>query len=153
MREYIQGFITTFCVGLMITGFGPDAPPATGLTLDGEVIRVVDGDTIVVESRVRYHVRLLDCWCAESRMNPRIADTLQMEEKAKGLAAKDHLNQIADGKIVIVHIPIEDGDISKVWTMGRVLGNVWLKSDKKQSLSEKQVESGHATKEKPRGLK
>ena len=40
--------------------------PEPGLTLDATVIRVIDGDTIVCESRVQYHVRLIDCWAPES---------------------------------------------------------------------------------------
>jgi hypothetical protein len=37
--------------------------------------------------------------------------------------------------------------------MGRLLGRVWLADDPTESLSEKQVKAGHATKTKPEYLK
>jgi hypothetical protein len=39
------------------------------------------------------------------------------------------------------------GDVSKLWTMGRVLGFIWVDGSD-ASLNAMQVESGHATKEK-----
>ena len=46
MGEYLRGFITTFAIGLMLSGLtGPDEPPSPGLTLDARCIRVIDGDT------------------------------------------------------------------------------------------------------------
>jgi endonuclease YncB( thermonuclease family) len=97
----------------------PACPPK-GMTIDGTVVRVIDGDTIVVESRVEYHVRLLDCWAPESR-------TRDLEEKRRGLAAKARMQQLAVDKPVRVFLPAAD-DLTDMMTMGRLLGRVWILS-------------------------
>lgn len=95
----------------------PACPPK-GMTIDGTVVRVIDGDTIVVESRVEYHVRLLDCWAPESR-------TKDAAEKQRGLAAKTRMQQLAGDKPVRVFLPAAD-DLTDMMTMGRLLGRVWI---------------------------
>jgi endonuclease YncB( thermonuclease family) len=97
----------------------PACPPK-GITIDGIVVRVIDGDTIVVESRVEYHVRLLDCWAPESR-------TRDLDEKQRGLAAKARMQQLAVDKPVRVFLPAAD-DLTDMMTMGRLLGRVWILS-------------------------
>lgn len=97
----------------------PACPPK-GMTIDGTVLRVIDGDTIVVESRVEYHVRLLDCWAPESR-------TRDQAEKQRGLAAKARMQQLAVDKPVRVFLPAAD-DLTDMMTMGRLLGRVWILS-------------------------
>ena len=97
----------------------PACPPK-GMTIDGTVVRVIDGDTIVVESRVEYHVRLLDCWAPESR-------TRDLDEKQRGLAAKARMQQLAADKPVRVFLPAAD-DLTDMMTMGRLLGRVWILS-------------------------
>ena len=136
---------TTFITGLLfvmiailILGFGlfgmpasagqPDTPvpdvisgvacPPRGMTIDGTVVRVIDGDTIVVESRVQYHVRLLDCWAPESR-------TKDNAEKQRGLTAKSRMKTLAENKPVRVFLPATD-DLTEMITMGRVLGRAWI---------------------------
>ncbi len=94
-----------------------DCPPP-GITIDANVVRVIDGDTIVVSSTVEYHVRLLDCWAPESR-------TLDAKEKQKGLKSKARMTQLATGKVVRVHMPGRS-DITDMVTLGRVLGRVWI---------------------------
>jgi endonuclease YncB( thermonuclease family) len=94
-----------------------DCPPR-GITLDAEVVRVIDGDTIVVASTVEYHVRLLDCWAPESR-------TKDAAEKERGLKSKARMNELVTGKAVRVHLPGQS-DITDMVTFGRVLGRVWL---------------------------
>ena len=116
--------------------FVPDPPPAPGLTLDGSVVRVVDGDTIVVESRVQYHVRLIDCWCPESR-------TSDAAEKVRGLASKARMVELTSGQRIRVSIPLT-GDLTDATTMSRVLGRAWLEDGRE--LSEVMVAEGLATK-------
>lgn len=95
--------------------------PPRGLTIDGVVTRVIDGDTIVVRSCVDYHVRLLDCWAPESR-------TRDLDEKQKGQRARRRMEELAAGKTVRVHIPGGD-NLTELITLGRVLGRVWLRVD------------------------
>ncbi len=121
--------------------------PQLGLTLDGHVIRVIDGDTIVVRSFVEYHVRLLDCWAPESR-------TRDLEEKGRGLKAKARMIELADGKSVRVNLPHSSADLTELMTMGRVLGRVWLIQDgapEDLDLSSRMVVEGFATKTKTKG--
>lgn len=122
----------------------PQCPPR-GITIDGTVIRVIDGDTVVVRSCVEYHVRLLDCWAPESR-------TLDLKEKSKGLKSKARMQTLATGKPVRVHLP-GNGDLSDTITLGRVLGRVWiLNGDRPEScdLSSIMVAEKLATAIKPK---
>jgi endonuclease YncB( thermonuclease family) len=94
------------------------ACPPRGITIDGTVVRVIDGDTIVVESRVEYHVRLIDCWAPESR-------TKDLAEKQRGLTAKSRMKTLAENKPVRVFLPTSE-DLTEMFTMGRMLGRVWI---------------------------
>lgn len=94
-----------------------DCPPP-GITIDGTVIRVIDGDTVVVRSSVEYHVRLLDCWAPESR-------TIDAAEKQRGLKSKARMVELATGKVVRVHLPGKS-NVTDMLTLGRVLGRVWI---------------------------
>tara|TARA_R110000824_G_scaffold81446_9_gene204776 strand:+ start:83 stop:478 length:396 start_codon:yes stop_codon:yes gene_type:complete len=98
--------------------------------------RVVDGDTIDVEidlgfsvfvkRRVRFYA--MDAW--ESR-------TRDLEEKKKGLAAKERVKELfkeqGDDFILISH---------ELGKYGRVLGTIVLSGDK--NLNEMLIEEGHA---------
>ena len=131
--KYTLAHIAMLCVA-----FYEPQPPANSLTLDARCIRVIDGDTIEVESKVVYRVRILDCWAPESR-------TSDVVEKQRGLRSKARMVQLVDGKPVRVSIPLT-GDLTDSATLGRVLGHVWL-DDK--SLAEIMVAEGLATKTKP----
>ena len=85
---------------------------------------------------------------------PREGKLRSQAEKAKGQAAKQNLISLANGREVIVSVPLsDDGDVAKSMTMGRVLGHVWLVDHPEKSLSVQQVEAGHATTEKPEELR
>lgn len=116
-----------------ITGSAPDQ----ATTVSCEVVRVIDGDTLVVEVRQQYRVRLLDCWAPE----------VKGASKDAGLSAKQHLESliIRHGKDGVLSVPWHS-DAASSWSMGRVLGRVWLGGN---DLSELQVDSGHARKAKP----
>ena len=123
---------------------GASVCPPRGLTIDGTVVRVIDGDTIVVESRVQYHLRLLDCWAPESR-------TTDAQEKKRGLASKARMTELATWKNVRVHLPSGGGDITDMITLGRVLGRCWLVTDDRpgnEDLSAIMVREQLATREK-----
>lgn len=116
------------------------AAPEQATTVACEVTRVIDGDTIEVEVKQRYRVRLLDCWAPEMRG----------ETKYAGVYSKSNLVEAVEvyGEEATLSVPWSV-NAAESWSMGRVLGNVWLKGCPDKSLSELQVESGHATKTKP----
>jgi endonuclease YncB( thermonuclease family) len=111
--------------------------PPIGITTKGTVVNVVDGDTVDVEVTRTVRVRLRDCWCPETR-------TRNLEEKKKGLAAKDHLvGLLEDSNDVVLFIPADsDGDIKDVFTFNRVLGYIFIDSE---NASSRMVADGHAT--------
>jgi endonuclease YncB( thermonuclease family) len=126
-------------------------PPAPGWTTQARCLRVIDGDTIEVEVRRVIRVRMLDCWAPESRIDRRVPEAAQTDEKAAGIASRENLRQLCEGKDVIVQIPSGE-DVGKAITMGRWLGNVWVEGDG-ESLSEKQVAGGFAETTKPERVK
>jgi endonuclease YncB( thermonuclease family) len=118
----------------------PALPPATGWTTAARITEVYDGDTITVEVTRRFRVRLLDCWAPEIR-------TRDAEEKARGLEAAAYLTALAEGKDAILHVPLEGIDAAGAWSMGRILGHVWMVGDDRH-LSSHMIEAGHATRTK-----
>jgi len=112
-----------------------------GIQFGGEIVKVLDGDTIEVEVRRRVRVRLLDCWAAETR-------TTDPEEKAKGMEAKKFLTEIALGNNAKVFVPIEGAArFGESMSFGRVLAFVEVNG---ADLSEAMVAAGLATTEKKR---
>lgn len=98
--------------------FSAPACPPRGMTVDGEIVRVIDGDTVVVRTSIEYHVRLIDCWAPESR-------TKNQAEKARGLKSKARLVELAKPETAVrVHVPTAT-DLTEMLTLGRVLGRVW----------------------------
>ena len=123
--------------------------PSVGLTTKVLVPNIVDGATVDVQIVKNIRVRLKDCWCPETR-------TRDLEEKEKGLAAKDHMESLLAQqelyfgdvryKEVVLHIPAdEEGDIKDILTMNRVLGYIFVNGE---DVSARMVADGHATKEK-----
>lgn len=134
-----------------LTGAEPVAQvspaPERGLAIDGAVVRVIDGDTLICRSSFEYRVRLIDCWAPESR-------TSDPDEKKLGLASKQRMAELASGKQVRVHIPAGGSDLSSLLTLGRVLGRVWTLNEQGQpedvDLSGLMVRDGFATQQKVR---
>jgi len=115
--------------------------PEPGWTTAAEVTEVYDGDTVTVRVTKEFRVRLLGCWAAEVR-------TTDDDEKQRGIAARDHLRGLIDGKAVLLEIPTQhNGDVGKSISMSRVLGRLYLDGE---NVSELMVESGHATRDKER---
>jgi endonuclease YncB( thermonuclease family) len=124
-------------VAAMLKAF--ECPPR-GFTVDGTVVRVIDGDTVVVRSQIEYHIRLLDCWAPESR-------TRDLAQKQRGLAAKARMQELAIDKPCRVFMPA-GGTVGDMITMGRILGRVWILQDGATTdtdLSSIMVSEGHAT--------
>lgn len=122
------------------------APPAPAVTLPCKVVSVTDGDTLVVEVRMRFPVRLLDCWAPESH------ETERAGEKALGLKSKAALEALAADKDGMLSVPLPaspEQSLASILTFGRVLGRVHVDAG---DLSALQVRAGHAflTKDKLR---
>jgi endonuclease YncB( thermonuclease family) len=128
----------------------PVSQPPIGWTTEAEVVRVIDGDTIVVAVTRKVRIRLLDCWAPETKAQSKIKDAkARAAEKQRGLASKQHMEKLVLGKPVVVHIPAgRNGDLNKVFTFGRALGSVWQPGIA-DSLSKQMVAAGHAEVVKP----
>ena len=108
------------------------------------LLRVVDGDTIDAEIdlgfdiKVKKRIRFAGINAPESR-------TRDLEEKARGLAAKDRVKALLDG---CKNIQLKSHGIGK---FGRCLGEIFLDIvDGKEkitivSLNELLIKEGHAT--------
>ena len=106
-------------------------------------LRVVDGDTIDAEIdlgfdvKIKKRIRFMGINAPESR-------TRDLEEKAKGLAAKDRVKQLLDG---CKNIQLKSHGVGK---FGRCLGEIFLDmvdgSEKitLESLNELLIREGHA---------
>ena len=109
------------------------------------LLKVIDGDTIDAEIdlgfdiKVKKRIRLMGINAPESR-------TRDLEEKAKGLAAKDRVKQLLNG---CDNIQLKSYGVGK---FGRCLGEIMLdKIDGNEkltlvSLNELLINEGHATK-------
>ena len=105
--------------------------------------RVVDGDTIDAEIdlgfdvKIKKRIRFMGINAPESR-------TKDLEEKAKGLAAKDRVKQLLEG---CENITLKSHGVGK---FGRCLGEIFLDmvdgQDKitLESLNELLIKEGHA---------
>lgn len=124
---------------------GDGGAAALGFTVDGQCVRVVDGDTAICRVELEMPVRLLNCWAPESRGGT-------PETKAAGLKSKARLKELAEGKRIRLHVPMGH-NLAESLTLGRVLGRVWVLSETtgfpERELSETMVSEGLATKEKP----
>ena len=123
---------------LLVSGaLGQQQPgkPAHGISAPCKIVEVYDGDTITVDVTLRVRVRLLDCWAPELR-------------EEGGEESRDHLSGLAldnDGTLYVTF----DGNrtAGDAMSFNRVLGRVYLADDDKD-LSARQVEAGHATKDR-----
>ena len=118
MRSDIVITVAAFAVGLTMIAFAaPEPTPSPQWVVEGKVVEVYDGDTVVVEVRKRLRVRLLDCWAGEVR-------TRDAHEKSIGLKSRDALRKFEGGDCVL-RIPGSTA-IGKSFSMGRVLGDVFV---------------------------
>ena len=105
-------------------------------TYEIKLDRVIDGDTIDAyidlgfDVSVKKRIRFMGINTPESR-------TRDLEEKARGLAAKDRLKNLLEGTNII---QLQSHGVGKY---GRVLGELFVKGHE-QSVNELLKENGHA---------
>ena len=131
-------FNTVLVVALLCGAYALGAAPRPGWVTPARVVRVYDGDTVIVEVKKRFHVRLLDCWAPEIR-------TRDDAEKARGIAARDYLAGLIDGRDVLVEVPADGLEVGKSFSFGRLLGRIYLND---RDVGQAVVDAGHATKTK-----
>jgi micrococcal nuclease len=105
-----------------------------------EVLSVYDGDTITVmidqgmKHFARVKVRMIGINTPEIR-------TKDLEEKARGYAAKDYLKSRIEGKTIVINTV-------KKGKFGRWLGVIWLYEEGMEelgeSLNDEMIRMGHA---------
>jgi endonuclease YncB( thermonuclease family) len=124
--------------------------PPLGWSANGIVLKVGDGDTLRVRVFRDFEVRLLNCWCPETKLDKRLPPEKRAEAKAAGIRAALHLDELAANQRVRVRIlGSADGDFRESTSMKRVLGDVYRLKDG-LNLAEAMVTAGHATKEEPK---
>jgi|TARA_A100000172_G_C2989295_1_gene92234 micrococcal nuclease len=105
---------------------------------DVEVKRVVDGDTVDVmidlgfNTHIKRRVRMYGINAPESR-------TRDLEEKKKGLAAKERLKEILASDNIIMKSHGKG-------KYGRILGEMYVEKDQEISVNDILVREGHAKK-------
>ena len=111
------------------------------LVVPVEVIEVYDGDTLTVRLTLNIRVRLLDCWCPETK-------TRDLEEKAYGIHSRETMKEVCLGEKCLMTIPLKGHDrLDDVFTFGRILARIRVISSG-LDVSEEMVRMGEATKEK-----
>jgi endonuclease YncB( thermonuclease family) len=108
-------------------------PPA-GFCLRVDLVRVVDGDTVIVRlpsSKYEWRIRLIDCWADELK-------TL------KGRAAKAQCETLMKDKVLHVWIPelTHVVELLKNLTFDRIPGYIFIDED--TTLNEEMVRTGYA---------
>lgn len=119
-------------------------PPKRGLVTEALVVRVIDGDTLVVQPLLpEMSIRLEDCWAPELRaQDPAV--------KAKAIDSKNNLSRmLMNGQRVTLEIP-GSHRATDILTFGRFVGDVWFTDTdgELKSVAEAQVDAGYATEEK-----
>ena len=107
----------------------------------GRIVHVTDGDTVVFEYTTRVKVRLLGIDA------PEITRAKDKEELIKGRMAKERLDEILDGREVILVVPLDDADSAgDTFSFSRVLGKIYYRGDNNEwvDVSEQLISEGHA---------
>lgn len=138
MNHYTHWLLSLLAIVVMACIATADEPQP-GVVTRCRVVEVYDGDTVTVEIKRTVRVRLLDLWTPEVR-------TKDADEKRKGLAAKERMRELVEGKEVLLQIPeAKDGRIDKAFSFGRVLAWIWVDG---KDVSEVMRSEGHGTKDK-----
>lgn len=94
----------------------------------GQVLRVIDGDTILVA--VRFQNTIFKIRVRFSGINSFETNSKDKERKRKGLLAKDYLKNRIEGKLVWLEFESDDGcygrSLAKVYRQGVCLNNEML---------------------------
>lgn len=106
-------------------------------TYKAKLVRVIDGDTIDAEIDlgfnvvIRQRIRLYGIDTPESR-------TRDLEEKERGLAAKQRLTEILPKEFIVKTM------LNKRGKFGRILGVLYINMNDETSVNDMLVEEGHA---------
>ena len=106
--------------------------------------RVVDGDTVDVTIDLGFSIKY-NCRVRLSGINAPESRTRDLEEKAKGLAAKKRLEELLDAEELIIRTQLDARG-----KYGRILGkiytgcNPWLSGDDEVCVNDVMIEEGHA---------
>ena len=115
-------------------------PPPCQIIVPIELIRAIDGDTLVADVTLRVRVRLLagnkQCWAPEKNTAAGKASYSSL-----ALAVSGTGGQQVHGTL---QVPLRGNELGDVLTFGRLLGNVWV-TGHKQSLGEEQIALGLAS--------
>lgn len=127
--------------------------PPYGLCLPCTIERVVDGDTVVVTVSGVYHwaIRLFNCWADESRgphKTDKGVDAKRFAERLVEQAKPDETAIEIPGEVLAQAVTSDGINLLKILTFDRVVAVVWL--DRKRSLNDVLIQTGHATREKPK---
>jgi endonuclease YncB( thermonuclease family) len=146
------------CLVLVGQSFAPAAaiadeiqgPPEIGWSTPCTIVSVYDGDTITVEVRRRYRVRLIDCWAPE--LNKKAERAAGLESKA-ALETRVDLGSISGESKGRLFVPLHERKDGVVYpgdstTLSRVAGWVWEEGSD-ESLNHYMVRTGYAQKVKP----
>jgi micrococcal nuclease len=107
-----------------------------------KLVKVVDGDTVDVDIDLGF-----DVWLRKQRIrlygvNAPESRTRDLEEKKKGLAAKEYVTNFLDDEAGLILKTHKDAE----GKYGRILGELWrITNYADQSLNDYLVEKGHAT--------
>lgn len=125
MKLVLRVLLVLVCA-LAPTAIDARRAPEPGLTIEGFIPRVRDGDTPIFAFSLQFEVpvRMSKCWVPD-------------EKPIVSARAKRALEEYALGKKAVLHIPAST-NLRDIISFERVVGELWLKNDTK-SLSEYQV--------------
>ena len=108
-----------------------------------KLVKVVDGDTVDVDIDLGFDVVLKKQRVRLHGINAPESRTRDLEEKEKGLAAKEYCkNFCKEGEAAILKTKTYDAS----GKYGRILGEIWSAGEfADKSLNEYLIEKGHAT--------
>jgi len=115
------------------------------------ITRVIDGDTIVADVDLGFNIWMKDSHIRLVGINAPETRTRDLEEKARGIAAKDRLTELLDkyGPKFVVKTSLD-----KQWgSFKRVLGEVWVvlidepDNTEMMNINEQLVAEGHAARD------
>lgn len=111
--------------------------PELGWTTSANVIRAVDGDTIEVEIRRRFLVRINNLRCPE-------------KTEPSGQEAKAFTDDLLTGKTVIIQIPTNNPLNLLDWnSFNRAVANIWLDNESVRDII---ISSGYGQSGKKMGM-
>lgn len=110
-----------------------------GLTFGGKCTNVVDGDTVDMEVKRTFRLRIRDCWAPETR-------TKDLAEKARGMMSRTAMRLLALGRPITAHVDIDpEARFGESMSMSRIVASAQVGPvDLAQAMSE----TGNATRRK-----